>query len=232
MLNDYIYKSPQSNNINKAIIILPEIYGLTDFICDTADRFASELEISSYALDFFYQLNHTPNKLDYDADAPKGIELMQKMKGIDFVEIFNSTVDIITKDMPELKSLAVCGFCFGGRLAYLAGANKKVSKVISFYGAGANTPSYINDKSPIENLCSIRADDPYLSILSFYGSNDESITTYDREQTAQAIKNAGINYEEIVYDGAGHAFFNNQRPNMYNESASVQAWQRVKEFLS
>lgn len=232
MLNDYLYKGPASNNQKTAIIVLPEIFGLTDFICRTTDKFASELGLSAYALDFFYQINHKRNKFDYATQMQTGVELMQQMQGVDFVEIFSTALANIKQDMPDLSIVYVCGFCFGGRLAYVAGADKSVSKIISFYGAGANGPGFINNKSAIDNLSASRANDQSFSVLSFYGANDDSIIPADRAKTAQKLKEAGISYEEVVYEGAGHGFFNSQRPDMYNADASAEAWQRVKWFLS
>ncbi len=232
MLNDYLYKSPSSQNPTKAMIVLPEIFGLTDFICQTTDRFANELGISTYALDFFYQLNHVKNKFDYATDMQKGVELMQQMRGTDFIEIFSTALADIKKDLPSLEAIYVCGFCFGGRLAYVAGSDRSVSKVISFYGAGANMPNFINDKSAVQNLAEMRANDKNLSVLSLYGANDDSILSEDRAKTEQELKVAGINYEAVVYNDTGHGFFNSERANMYNTKAAEEAWQKVKEFLS
>lgn len=229
---DYIYQSP--GNFEKpltALIVLPEIFGITDFISQTTDKFAKELNMPSYALDFFYQLNHISNKFDYEADMQKGIELMQQMRGEDFLTIFNNAIEKITSASPSIENIIVCGFCFGGRLAYLSGLNDKVKKIISFYGAGANMPSYLEDKSCIGALSDKRSNDSGLSILSFYGGVDDSIPIEDREKTKSLLGESGINYHEVVYSDAGHAFFNNHRAKMYNELASNKSWEEIVEFV-
>lgn len=233
---DYLYESQYNSKasvLNTAVIVLPEIFGVTDFIASTADRFASECNIPSFALDFFYQLTGEPNKFDYSTDMQKGIELMQKMRGEDFLVIFNSAIEEISKTYPDVQNIIVCGFCFGGRLAYLAGLNdSRVNKIISFYGAGANQSNYIDGKSCIEALSSKRSGDTNLSVLSFYGGTDESIPIEDRHKTKSLFDATNINYQEVVCVEAGHAFFNNQRAQMYNRDASEHAWKTILYFIN
>lgn len=231
MLNDFIYKSNQSKKSNTTVIVLPEIFGLTDFICKTTDDFAKQFGVSAYGLDFFYQLNNTPNKFDYDTEMQKGIELMQQMRGEDFVEIFSTALGEISQDGASIENIIVCGFCFGGRLAYVAGSDPKVSKVISYYGAGAHTPDFINGRTPIENLAQAKTGDSSFSVLSFYGQKDDSIPDVDRVKTSELLKQANINYEAVVYPQAGHGFFNSERATMYNQPAANDSWQRVISFV-
>lgn len=229
---EYLYESTHNfNNADTAVIVLPEIFGLTDFITGVADKFSNEFMMPAYALDFFYQLTGEPNKFDYSNDMQKGVELMQQMTGDDFLIIFNDAIEKIVTNYPSIQSLVVCGFCFGGRLAYLSGLNSKVNKIISFYGAGANEPNYIDGKSCIEALSVKRTNDSTLSILSLYGGNDTSILVEDRAKTKQLFTSENINYREVIYADAGHAFFNNQRAQMYNSKASELAWQKIVEFI-
>lgn len=232
MNQEYLYESKLNNyNSKTAVIVLPEIFGITDFITGVVDRFAKEFGLAAFGLDFFYQLNHTPNKFDYDTDMQKGIELMQKMRGEDFLMIFNDAIEKITATYPDIQNFIVCGFCFGGRLAYLSGLNDKVKRIISFYGAGANGPDYVDGRSTIEALSDKRNYDSSLSILAFYGGADESIPAEDRAKTKGLLQESGIQYQEIVYPGVGHAFFNHQRSDKYNNNASKAAWHNIAQLI-
>lgn len=230
----YLYKSSKSSNSKTAIIVLPEIFGLTDFITSTTDRFAEEFKVSAYALDFFFQLTGEPNKFDYNSDegAQTGMDLMKKMTGEDFVNIFEQAVDHIVADLGGVEEIVVCGFCFGGRLAYLSSIETRVKKIISFYGAGANKPNYYSDSSAIEQLCEARSSDESLQVLSFYGAEDDSINQEDRDKTKKAMQEANISYHDIVYPDTGHAFFNNTRQSMYNEESANKAWREIIKFIS
>ncbi len=227
----YLYKSNIETDSKTAIIVLPEIFGLTDFVTGVADKFAKEFSTHAYALDFFYQLTGKPNKFDYETDSQKGIELMHRMTGEDFVNIFEQAVDHIAAQIPGLESIIVCGFCFGGRLAYMSATELRVKKIISFYGAGANQANYYSDNSAVELLCETRSNDESLSVLSFFGEDDESISKNDREKTKHSIEESGIKYKEVVYPSTGHAFFNNSRETMYNQESSKKAWQEIVRFL-
>lgn len=228
-MNDYIkaYSAqPASSNV---IIMLPDIWGQTSYSNDTARQFAARLGLPVYVLDYFYQLTGQVNNFDPQVDQAIVTGLMAKMTGQDFMNIFSKALKEISSSQPQLESIFVIGFCFGGRLAYMSGLDSKVKKIVSFYGAGAHTPSYFQDKTPIQALCEARYEDETLNLLSFYGNKDGSIPEADRRLTSQALKNSGINYIEKVYD-AGHAYFQPGRDS-YNEPSAASSWQDLQKFI-
>lgn len=227
----YIYKSDFSVDSDTAVIVLPEIFGITDFVKTTADKFAKEFRVPSYALDFFYQITGENEVYDYEKDRSKAHDLMDQMTGEDFVNIFEQAVDHIIADQPGVKKFVVCGFCFGGRLAYMSAIEERVKKIISFYGAGANTANYYSDNSPVELLCGNRASDESLSVLSLYGADDDSISNDDRDLTKKLLSESNISYLEVVYPNTGHAFFNDTRESMYNAESAQKAWHEVTKFV-
>lgn len=228
-MNEYIKAYSAQSASSNAIIMLPDIWGQTAYANDTATQFAARLSSPVYMLDYFYQLTGQLNNFDPQADQAIATGLMAKMTGQDFVNIFTKVVEEISSSQPQLKSIIVIGFCFGGRLAYLSGLNSTVKKVVSFYGAGGNTPGYYQDKTPIEALCEARKEDESLDVLSFYGNKDGSIPEADRQLTSQAFKNAKINYTEKIYD-AGHAYFQPGRDS-YDEPSAVASWQDLDNFV-
>jgi carboxymethylenebutenolidase len=210
-----------------AIIILPEIYGLNSNIKDTVNQFASVFNLSCFALDYFFSITGTVNDIPY-SQPQIGLNLMHQISGQDFILIFKESVDYINKNYSFIKNFIVCGFCFGGKLSYLAGCHPKVSKVISFYGAGANHP-FFEDESTVEALAQYRNHDNDLKVLSFYGTLDNSISVSDREEVANRLNQANIDYTEKVYP-AKHAFFNQERDN-YDKTAAEAAWEELKGFV-
>ena len=210
--------------------MLPDIWSQTPYSADTATQFANKFGMPVYMLDYFYQLTGKANIFDPSTDQAVAPELMAKMAGEDFIAIFNKALEDIKADQPRLKSITVIGFCFGGRLAYLSGLSSEVKKIVAFYGAGAHTANYYQGKTPVEALCEIRHADESLKVLSFYGSQDGSIPETDRQATAKAFKDAGINYTEKVYD-AGHAYFQSGRADMYNEAAANASWADLQNFI-
>ncbi len=226
---EFLYINNKFEDSKRAVIVLPEIYGVTDFIENTVDKFADKFEALSFGLDFFYQLNMKPNKLDYKGDIEKAMGLMNQMGGEDFINIFNKSVDLIFEEYPNIQELIVCGFCFGGRLAFLSGVNPKVNKIISFYGAGSNKPFY-KGKSAIDNLCEARESSKDLKVIGFFGTQDHMIPKEDSDLTLKKLDEAQINYIDRYFD-TGHAFFNHDR-EMYSETSAKQAWEIIHTFVS
>lgn len=229
-MNNYINLYGPNKESAQAIIMLPDIWSQTSYSAETATQFAQKFGMPVYELDYFYQLTGRANSFNPQTDGAVAPELMNKMTGEDFINIFNKALTEIKANQPKLESITVVGFCFGGCLAYLSGLSSEVKKIVAFYGAGAHTANYYQGKTPIEALCEIRLADQSLKILSFYGSQDGSIPEADRELTAQSFKNAGINYAEKVYD-AGHAYFQPGRADMYNEVAANASWKDLYSFI-
>lgn len=226
----YIYQQLTENS-TKAVIVLPEIFGLNNFIKSTTEKFVNEFGYNAFALDIFYPLLKESKVFDYKNDMDKAHEMMSKLSGEEFMKFYNSCIESIFKVKPEIDELIVCGFCFGGKLSYLAGTHPKVSKVFSFYGSKSVQKDFYEDMSAVETLASVRIDaGDDLKVFAFYGDKDGSIPEEDREEIKGIFNNAHIYYKEHVFD-AGHAFMNYERADMYNQKASQEAWRILEENL-
>ena len=121
--------------------------------------------------------------------------------------------------------LAVTGFCWGGRVAYLfAARHPEVRLLIPFYGhltawsgAEGNKPY-----SPLEEASKIEA-----RVVGSYGGGDSSIPLAEVSQMEERLTAAGRIAELKVYDGAPHCFF--RTPEW--ETASNDSWDRVLSAL-
>lgn len=230
-MSEYLKMFNDDDSAKRALLLLPDIWGITNYSIETATEFANEFKMPVFMLDYFYQLTGNSNVFNPDTDQSIAVELMNKMTGEDFVEIFDKALNEITANKPKLDSIVVVGFCFGGRLAYLSGTNIVVKKIVSFYGAGAHTKNYYNTKTPIQALCDARANDSSMSVLSFYGQQDGSISAIDREQTGSSFEAAGIKYIEKIYD-TGHAYFQPGRVDSYNQAAAGKSWAELRQFIN
>lgn len=229
-MKDYLIASETDSNAKRAIVVLPDIWGQTDYSFLTLKQLTEKFQCPCYMLDYFYEITNKPSKFNPETDEATAVGLMNTLRGEDFNKIFSTAISDIKSAQPNLKELIVIGFCFGGRLAYLSGLEKAVTKIVSFYGAGAHTEDYINGQTPIEALRSKRKNDKQLNVLSYYGTQDGSIPTEDRTITKDEFKKAGINYLAKEYD-AGHAYFQPGRPN-YSEAAAIDSWQVLEKFIN
>jgi|GEM_PF-908905 len=233
---NYLYPVENSNfrhhefvsESNKAVIVLPEIFGINQNIKDIVSRFNTEFNLPSFALDFYYPIDKQVHDLDYSLDLDHARELKAETKAEDFVEIFKQTLDLIQLNHPNISKFIVVGFCFGGKLAFLSGIDKRVKTIFSLYGAGSNEIFYEN-KSVVQILANTRKGDKDLFVKGFFGSEDSSIPEVDRKLIKETLTDADINYESFEYP-AGHAFFRIGGQN-YHQDSSNKSWEIIRRLL-
>jgi len=114
------------------------------------------------------------------------------------------------------QKIACVGFCMGGGLsALLACEEPELSGAAVFYG---NAP-------PVEKIANINC-----PVIAFYGAKDQRVNAgipgFQEEMRA-----AGKSFEHHVYDGAGHAFFNDDAPS-YDVKAARDSYARLLAFFS
>ncbi len=228
-MKEFITTSPLLTDSQDAIVILPDIWGVTTYSLDTMASMAKKYARPCYLLDYFYQLTGVPSKFEPDVDGDKATSLMDKLTGEDFIKIFSSTLIAIKQSQPSLEGVTVVGFCFGGRLAYLTGLSNQVNKIVSFYGAGAHRANYYQGKTAIGALCQARANDTSLAVLSFYGTQDPSIPESDRNLTQKLLFAADIAYQQSLHN-AGHAYFQPGRPS-YDSGSAQESWAILDTFM-
>lgn len=110
---------------------------------------------------------------------------------------------------------ASVGFCWGGARSFLlATHNKRLKAAVVFYGSAPDEEAMAGIQCPV---------------LGLYGGTDERITSHVPDVAAW-MKKLGKDYTYRIYDGAGHAFMNDQGER-YNPEAAADAWQRMVDFL-
>jgi len=133
------------------------------------------------------------------------------------------------KQMPEVRagSLAVIGFCMGGRHTYLlAGArpdNWKAAGV--FYGGNIMKP-WGDGPSPFE-----RTDRIACPLIGLFGADDTNPSPDDVQRIDAELARHGKPHEFHMYEGAGHAFLNFTNPERYRPEQAADAWPKLLAFL-
>lgn len=120
-----------------------------------------------------------------------------------------------------VRDLAVTGFCWGGREAYLVAArHPEVKLLLPFYGYVVNFSGEDGNKpySPLEEANRITA-----RVVGSYGGGDDSIPVDQVEEMERKLGAAGRMAELKIYDGAPHCFF--RTPEW--EKESNDAWARA-----
>ncbi len=121
----------------------------------------------------------------------------------------------------ELPAIGLVGFCFGGRVAFLAAARRAFGASVGFYGGGIVTARFPQFPPLVGESPTLQT--PWLGL---FGDEDGGIPIEDVEALRVALEAAPVPTEIVRYPGAEHGFFCDERP-AYNAAASADAWPRT-----
>jgi carboxymethylenebutenolidase len=123
------------------------------------------------------------------------------------------------------RQVAIIGFCMGGSIAFLAGAQWQLGAAISFYGAGISQGRF--GLPPLIELAPVLKS-PF---LGNFGDRDQSIPVTEVEALSEAAAKSGVPTEVNRYPDADHGFHCNDRSS-FHEASSKDAWQKTVQFLN
>ena len=202
---------PESKNKTPAVLVISEIFGLTDWVRSLCDELA-ENGVIAIAPDL-----HSGQKFeDLDAARKASSALPKEQVKADL----NATADYALKIPACNGTLAVCGFCWGGGWTFqYASINPKLKAAYSFYGVAVD-----NADDAKKVAC---------PVYGFYAENDERVNA-TIPKAEELMKAAGKKYEPVIYKGAGHGFMRQGESPNANEAdkkARDDAWVRWKTLL-
>jgi carboxymethylenebutenolidase len=203
---------PETKQKAPVVLVIHEIFGLTDWVRTVADKLAANGYIA-IAPDLLSGMG--PNGGGSSAFASTQ-DSMKAISGLDPDQVtadLNATADYATKLPAANGRLAVAGFCWGGGQSFRFATNRKnLSAAFVFYGP------------PPKDVTPITA-----PVYGFYAGDDARIdATIPDAQTA--MKNAGKKYDPVTYEGAKHGFMRaGEDPSNTveaNKKAHDEAWER------
>jgi len=196
-----------------AVMICHENAGTAEHFRDVARRFAKVGYVAIH-LDLLSREGGTEavpaNQRAAALTAPGKAEL--------FVDDFRAAMAMLRADLGVRgDAIGMTGYCFGGSVTWnVACREPGLRAAVPFYGP----PGFP------EELGEIRA-----SCLGVYGDSDARVNA-SIPVVEKALRSSGVAHDLRVYAGAGHAFFNDTRPQVYAEEASMQAWRDTLEWFS
>jgi carboxymethylenebutenolidase len=199
------------------VILIHEIFGLSDWAKEMADELAGEgfIVVAPDLLSGFGPKGGGSSEFDSQDATVKAVS------GLD-PAVVNADLDAAAdygRHLPAANSkIAVAGFCWGGGKSFAFAAHRKdLSAAFVFYGPGPADVSTIT-----------------APVYGFYAGNDARIGA-TLPATTDAMKAAGKTYEPVTYDGAGHGFMRagedpgNTVPG--NKTAREQGFARLVKLL-
>ncbi|HRO69054.1 MAG TPA: dienelactone hydrolase family protein [Chitinophagaceae bacterium] len=200
---------PKEEKKYAAVVVIHENRGLNAHIEDVARRAASAgyLAIAPNALS---PLGGTPAN-DDEARAK-----FQQLKAEESLENFVNAFPYLESRQDTNGKFGCVGFCWGGAMANnLAVHVSKLKAAVAFYGRQAK----------LEDVPKIKA-----AVQLHYAGLDERINA-GMAAYEDALKKAGVTYEQYLYEKVNHAFHNDTAPTRYDETAAKLAWQRTIDFF-
>ena len=217
---------PADSETRPGVVVFMEIFGINSHIRDVVDRVAREGYVV-LAPDFFHRTG--PGiEVGYDDDGfAQGMALLNQLESGEMVSDGRAAVAYLRARSDVSGKIGAMGFCIGGHMTYLAACENDIAAAASFYGGGIAAPEGIGGgASTIGRTGGISG-----NILCLFGEKDAFIPPDHVEAIKAALKDAGTAHEVVVYPGADHGFFCDQRA-AYQKAAAEDAWGRVKALFA
>jgi carboxymethylenebutenolidase len=207
---------PERKDKAPVVVVIMEIFGLTDWIRAVTDQLAAEGFIA-IAPDLLS--GRGPNGGGTDAFASRD-DIVKAVSGLSPAEVssmLNAVKDYATSLPAASGKFATVGFCWGGGMSFnYATTQPELSAAVVYYGVSP----------PLEALDKIRA-----PVLGLYGEDDARVASTVKP-AEQEMKELGKVYEVRIFKDAGHGFLRAQEgKNGANLEASRLAWPATIEFL-
>ena len=211
--NELGYVSTPERGAGLGLLVIQEWWGLVPHIEDVCDRFAAE-GFTALAPDLYHG--------ESAAEPDEAGKLMMALNLDQAAKDLSAAVDWLTaSDAVRGDGIGVVGFCMGGGLALVLGTQRPdaIRAIVPFYGV-IPWPSVQPDWS--------RLDAP---VQGHFAELDAFFTPDKVRELEQTLRDLGKDVDLHLYDGVDHAFFNDARPEVYDENAADLAWTRTLEFL-
>jgi carboxymethylenebutenolidase len=213
---------PQRSGKAGVVIVIHEIYGLTDWVRAVADHVAEDGFVA-LAPDLLSGMG--PNGTGSAELGQQGSTQTIRNLTVDMRNARLNAVMDYGKTLPSSNGkTGSVGFCWGGGTSLLyAIAQPGLNAAVMFYGPA---PTQQGSPTPdLSGLPSIKA-----PILAMYGGSDNRVTS-TAQPIADEMKKLGKPFEFHVYDGAAHGFVRQQTTEA-NYKATVESWPLVVKFFA
>ncbi len=210
---------PEVKDKAPAIVLIHEIFGLSDWVRSVADQLA-EAGCIAIAPDLLSGMAPGGGGTSEFSGQDAVVKAFSSLPPDQVTADLNAAVDYASKLPACNGDVAVAGFCWGGGQSFrYATHNPAIKAAFVFYGTGPD------DEAAIARI--------HCPVYGFYGGNDARVGA-TVPQSVELMKKAGKTYEPVTYEGAGHGFMRaGEAPDASegNKKARDEAWVRWKKLL-
>lgn len=204
------YKAMPAGTPKGGVVVIQEIFGVNKDVTDACDYFAQHgfVAIAPAVMD-----RHTPGFQTDDYGPEFMTRAVEAMKAMVTDEVLlDVEAAVKAAKAAGAGKVGITGYCFGGRISWLAATRGLgLSAASGYYGGGIQSYKELKPIIPTE---------------MHYGDLDQGIPMDEVEDLRRRHPEVGV----YVYH-AKHAFTNAYRPDMYDEAATLQAMPRTVAFF-
>ena len=207
---------PEGEGSHPAVVVIQEIWGVNSHIQSVVDRLPS-LGYVGLAPAMFHREGPMTTGLHEEMDT--AIARMRNSTDADILADVNAAMAYLkAQSFVVGDKIGIVGFCYGGRVSYLAACNvSDLAASVVFYGGGIGN-ALGDGPSPLEQTANIGC-----PMLGLFGVEDANPTPDDVAKMDSKLTTHGKAHEFHSYDGAGHGFHCEARAS-YRPEAAADAW--------
>jgi carboxymethylenebutenolidase len=207
---------PERKDKAPVVLVIHEIFGLSDWIRAVADQLAAEGYIA-VAPDLLSGKGPGGGGTDSVTSRDEVVKLIRSLTPEETIARLNAVRAYAIQVPAANGKSASVGFCWGGSASFAyAAAQPDLNAAAVYYGTPPDAGGLARIKAPV---------------AGFYGGDDARVTA-TVEPTTTEMKKLGKAYEPHVYEGAGHGFLRAQSGKEgANLKATQQAWPTMLTFF-
>ncbi len=193
------------------LVVIQEWWGLVPHIQDVCDRFAAEGFVA-LAPDLYHGESST--------EPDEAGKLMMALNVGQAVKDMSGAIAKV-QEVSGREAVGVIGFCMGGGLALVLACERPdaIKACVPFYGLipwEAAQPDWSKLAAAVQGH--------YAAEDGFFGP--------DKVKALQdQLRAVGVEADLYIHPGVDHAFFNDTRPEVYDEQEATRAFRDTVEFL-
>ncbi|HSK51694.1 MAG TPA: dienelactone hydrolase family protein [Clostridia bacterium] len=202
-----------------AVLILPDVRGLVPYYEELAVRFA-EHGLDALAIDYFGRTAPPAGERATDFEYHGHVDATT-LPGLT-ADVRAGAAHLRADSTRPVPRLFAVGFCFGGRLAFLA-----TTFGLRLTGAAGIHPG-LHERGALPAPVDL-ADRMEGPLLGLYGGADPSVPPEAVAAFSDALGRANVQHRFVTYDGAPHSFFDRKYEEFAEQSAA--AWEDLLAFI-
>jgi len=207
---------PERDTRAGVVLVIHEIYGLSDWIRGLADQLAKEGFIAVVP-DLISGMGPGGGGTDSTTSRDEVVGLVRGLTNEMFDARISAVRDWAVKLPAANGQFATIGFCWGGGRSFaMAGMQPYPKAAVVYYGTAPDSAAIKKTRAPVQG---------------HYGGDDARVNA-TIDPARKAMKKIKRNYEVFIYEGAGHGFLRQQEArDGANLKATDLAWPRTAAFL-